>query len=278
MHHRSEEERPTATPLSSAKRAVLLPRMHWFEFFDQSWLPPVVRSMISLAIGRGFVLFHAGELMGEVLTSLVRESGSQSILELAAGSAMPSVALSNELHQRGQAVAYCVSDKYPELEAFRRASEASEGRVQFIDQPVDVLDIPCNLQGLRLLVTSFHHFRPELAARILREAYERRLPIAIFEVTDRRLVRTLSIGPLGFLYMLGLLPASIKAHSWRAVLWVLPAAVAFAWDGFVSCLRSYTVNELESMTLSLSDGYRWRMGDVATPVPGVRITYLTGSA
>ena len=259
-------------------RGVLLPRMHWFEFGDQPWVPAIVRSMITYAVGRGFALFHAGDLMGEVLSSLVRESGAGSIMELAAGSAMPSVELSNELHRRGQAITYWISDKYPDLGAFRRASESTDGRVQFIDQPVDVLDVPGSVQGLRLLVTSFHHFRPAQAARVLREAYECRLPIAIFEVTDRRLLRTLSIGPLSFLFMIRLLPAAIRVHSWRAALYVLPAAVAFAWDGFVSCLRSYTHVELESMTQALSDGYHWQMGDVQTPLPGIRISYLAGSA
>ena len=128
------------------------------------------------------------------------------------------------------------------------------------------------------MVTSFHHFRPEQAARLLREAYEHRIPIAIFELTDRRLLQTLTIGPLSFLAMLTHLPSTIKLHSWRAALWLLPAAFAFAWDGFTSCLRSYTLSELESMTRTLTDGYRWRMSYIPTPLPGVRITYLTGAA
>src|SRR5439155_23950245 len=99
----------------------LLPRLHGFEFGYQSWVPAIVRNMITYAVGRTFVLARAGELMGDVLASLVRESGAQSILELAAGSAMPSVEISNALHRRGQAVPYWLSDKFPDLEAFRRA-------------------------------------------------------------------------------------------------------------------------------------------------------------
>jgi hypothetical protein len=237
-----------------------------------------MRNMITYAVGRTFVIANAGELMGEVLAALVRESGAPSILELAAGSAMPSVELSNELHRRGQAIPYCVSDKYPDLEAFQHASNSAMGRIQFIDRPIDVLDVPQNLRGLRLMVTSFHHFRPEQAARLLRDAYEQRIPIAIFELTDRRFLKTLSMFPLGFLTMLIHLPAAIKIHSWRALLWLFPAAFAFGWDGFMSCLRTYTVSELDSMTRTLGEGYRWRMGIIPTPLPGVRITYLTGAA
>lgn len=264
--------------LAQANRRVVLPRLHGFEFTDQSWVPGIVRAILTDAIGQGFVKLRAGTRMGQVLASLVRESRAQSILELAAGSAEASVELVNELERRGAAVNYVVSDKYPDLLAFRRASEITKGRVTYIGKPVDALDIPGNLQGLRLLVVSFHHFRPEQAVPILRAAYEGGFPIAIFELTDRGLLRTLTVGPLVVLQMLILLPRILKAHSWRGALWFLPATFALAWDGFVSCLRSYTLRELKLMTRTFSDGYHWRRGILPTAIPGIRITYLAGAA
>jgi hypothetical protein len=216
--------------------------------------------------------------MGQVLASFVEETRAQSILELAAGSAEASVELVNELERRGAAVSYVVCDKYPDLEAFRTASKMTQGRVTYIEQPVDALHIPGDLQGLRLLVEAFHHFRPEQAMRILRGAYDGGSPIAVFELTDRRLLRTLSVGLLCVLHMLILLPDILKIYSWRGALWFLPATFALAWDGFVSCLRSYTLSELASMTRTLNDGYRWQMGTLATAIPGEQITYLTGAA
>ena len=246
--------------LAQANRRAVLPRLHGFEFTDQAWVPVIVRAIVTYAIGQGFVKSRAGSRMGQVLASVVEESGAQRILELAAGTAEASVELVNELDRRGAAVSYVVSDKYPDLEAFRSASKMTQGRVTYIEHPVDVLQVPGDLQGLRLLVESFHHFTPEQAVSILRGAYDRGFPIAIFELTDRRLLRTLSVGPLCVLHMLTLLPNILKVHSWRGALWFLPATFALAWDGFVSCLRSYTSGELASMTWTLSDGYRWQMG------------------
>jgi hypothetical protein len=126
-------------------------------------------------------------------------------------------------------------------------------------------------------VTSFHHFRPEQAVSILRGAYDLGFPIAIFEFTDRRLLRTLLVGPMTVLFVLILVPKIFKLHSWRGAVWSLPAALALAWDGFVSCLRSYTLNELASITETLG-GYCWRNGIIDSKVPGIQLTYLAGSA
>lgn len=259
------------------RKSVLLPRVHGFEFNDQAWIPLSMREILTYAIGKGFVESGAGSLMGQILASKVEECGATSILELAAGSAAPSVELAKELVARGVAVNYVVTDKYPDIEAFRRVSEITEGRITYIEQPVDALNPPGNLRGLRMLVTSFHHFRPEQALRILRGAHENGLPIAIFEFTDRGLVRTLTSGPFSLLFMLVILPRILKRYSWRGALWFIPAAIALAWDGFVSCLRSYTLCELASMTQTLG-GYNWRYEIIKTKTPSIRLTYLTGAA
>jgi hypothetical protein len=265
-----------ASPIAGAPRDVVLPRWHFFEFNDQSWVPEIIRSLITFALGRGFEHLGAGKLVGDVLASHVHESGTPSILELAAGSAMPSVELFNHLRQSGMTIPYQVSDLYPDLEAFQRASKLSLGGIQSIEQPVDVLHVPANLRGLRLMVTSFHHFRPEHAAQLLKNAYDERSPIAIFELTDRRFLRTLLVMPLGILSMLMEAPGIFKLHSWRGLLWLLPAAFAYGFDGLVSCFRSYTLSEWKTMTQPMNDGYSWRMGVIATAIPGIRITYLLG--
>lgn len=146
----------------------------------------------------------------------------------------------------------------------------------YVEQPVDVLKIPVELQGLRLLVRSLHHFKPEQVMTFLREAHQHRIPIVVFESTDRRLVRTLMQWPMSILWMLLLLPRIVGVFSWRGMLWVLPATFALTWDAFISCLRSYTLPELASMTETLN-GYRWSMGFLPTAIPGARIAYLTGA-
>jgi hypothetical protein len=268
---------PVLREMSRVKRDVLLPRLHLFEFNDQPWVHEMIRTLITFTLGRGFKLLHGGKLLGDVLVPHTRASGVSSILELAAGSAVPSIELSNEIHKSGRTIPYAVSDKYPDLQAFRRACELTSGRIQSIDQPLDILNIPPDLQGLRLLVTCFHHLTPEQASQFLQDAHDERAPIAIFEITDRRFVRTLLVWPLGLVSMLLESPAIFKTYSWRGILWLPLAAILYGFDGLVSCLRSYTVSELTSMTQTLNKEYRWRVGVIPTDLPGIRFTYLLGS-
>jgi hypothetical protein len=50
------------------------------------------------------------------------------------------------------------------------------------------------------------------------------------------------------------------------------------FDGLISCLRAYSMEELQEMTSGLeSRGYRWEIGEKIGGLLPVRITYLIGS-
>ena len=52
---------------------------------------------------------------------------------------------------------------------------------------------------------------------------------------------------------------------------VLP--ILIAWDGVVSCLRTYTPDELRRLSAGL-DGFTWETGELRTR--GAIVTYLIG--
>ena len=50
------------------------------------------------------------------------------------------------------------------------------------------------------------------------------------------------------------------------------------FDGLVSCLRAYSLEELEEMITGLrGNGYRWELGEETGELLPLRITYLIGS-
>lgn len=56
---------------------------------------------------------------------------------------------------------------------------------------------------------------------------------------------------------------------------LIPLVVVF--DGIVSCLRTYTVAELEELARSFEgSGYDWQAGEEPIPGSPVRATYLIG--
>ncbi|HEY9161765.1 MAG TPA: hypothetical protein VIS94_11840 [Desulfomonilia bacterium] len=207
-------------------------------------------------------------------------SESFKIIDLCSGGGSPAVTVMNaskpEIASRMEIT---LTDKYPNLAAFKSISDKSDGKIKYIAEPVDALTPPEYLKGFRTIFSAFHHFDKASAAAILADTVEKRQGIGIFEYTDRSMVKFLI--PFGIAVQLWLLFkfSFLKPFDWRRLLWtflipVLPAMVF--WDGFVSCMRTYSVKELEELIMPFSDcGYSWKTGRMESSLP-FYITYLIG--
>jgi hypothetical protein len=63
-----------------------------------------------------------------------------------------------------------LSDLWPDLEAFERASRLSKGAITYDAEPVDATQVPGQLPGFRTMFQAFHHLRPEQARAMLADA------------------------------------------------------------------------------------------------------------
>jgi hypothetical protein len=131
------------------------------------------------------------------------------------------------------------------------------------------------------MFTSFHHFRPSEAKRILADAAAKRMPLAVLETNERTPWMIIHSPILLFIFSLFATPFVGRLTFARVLFtYVLPIApLFFAWDCLVSNLRTYSPSELEELTADLhSDGYRWEIGQMKfREVKGLyRITYLFG--
>jgi hypothetical protein len=72
----------------------------------------------------------------------------------------------------------------------------------------------------------------------------------------------------------------MRPLTWRRLLWtyLLPVVpLVAAWDGFVSCLRTYSVAELEALVASLPpNDLDWGIGRLPS-FGASRITYVIGT-
>ncbi len=256
----------------------VLPRMQLFEFNELSWFPEILRNAITdiLRILSESLAIH--EVIRPVLEHLIRQSGVNRVVDLCSGAGGPIVSIASKL-AHPETVVY-LTDKFPNRDAFNNAEQVSGGRIVGYPHSVDATAVPDRLCGLRTLFNAFHHFPPQVARSILMDAYLKRQPIAVFELTDRRISRTLSNFILSFLTALALAP---KMRPRRLLLWALTYAVpvlplAFGWDGFVSCLRSYTASEIRKLLpdRKINPNYIWTLGRLKVPKVPVQVTYLTG--
>ena len=136
------------------------------------------------------------------------------------------------------------------------------------------MKVPEELRGFRTIFSSFHHFGPQAARAMLRDAVESGRGIGVFEVAQRN-VRTLAVlclTPLLVLWLtLGMRPVRWSRIFWTLVVPVVPFTIWF--DGWVSCLRAYGEDELKEM-VSEEKGYCWMVGEARTGL--LPVTYVVG--
>lgn len=255
-------------------------RLHLFEFEDQAWLPSVIRDGIT-----GFlnIIEEKGKLYTPIVPRLrivLKELKCEKIIDLCSGSGGPWKYLIGRLvDSETSSLEVLLSDKFPsfnilELDTFQAS------KLEFAPYPVDATKVPKELKGFRTLFGSFHHFRPEEAVGILQDVVKCGEGIALFEMTRRNWLSIMYILLLAPISVLLYIPF-IKPFRWlRLILTYLVPLLPFMLvsDGIVSCLRTYSLEELQMMVKKVRGNnlYNWEIGmKKYKRFPG-GITYLIG--
>ena len=182
------------------------------------------------------------------------------------------------LADAGYPVSVTLTDKYPNSASFEYAKQTSGGVMDFIDRPVDAATVSPELGGFRTLFNSLHHFRPQMAHGILQDACQQHRPIGVFDLAPKK-PPPLSIPLLGNPLGVWALTPLVRPFRWSRLFWtyVLPVVPPFLlWDGLVSGLRLYSVEELEGLVEDLqSKDYQWEVGQVGR-FPSAAINYVLG--
>jgi hypothetical protein len=204
--------------------------------------------------------------------------GDTRIIDLCSGGGGPWLDLVRRIPAEGGPVPrVLLTDWFPNQAAFARLQELGGGAIAGDSDPVSATAVPARLTGFRTLFTALHHFPPAEAHAILTDAVRARQGIAVFEVTSRTPLSLLGVLFLPLLVLL--FTPFIRPFRWSRLFWtylvpLVPLAVWF--DGTVSCLRTYTPEELGDLVKDLQEGYEWDIGAVrSTPLPS-RIAYLVG--
>lgn len=256
-------------------------RVHLFEFEDQSWLPRPLRDYMTDWLDFMNARNRGWEVFAPHVASLVRASGSERIVDLGSGGGGPAPRLRGVLAETfGLDPMLVLTDIYPNRDAIERAAADPSGRVAYRREPVDASRVPTELDGTRTLFCSFHHFRPAAARRILADACEKGEPLGVFEGTTRTLPAVLVTitAPIAVL----LTTPFIRPLRWGriAFTYLLPIVpLLVLWDGIVSCLRSYSADELKALVRDMNcHGYEWEVGEIRFPKTPVTVAYLLGYA
>jgi hypothetical protein len=254
-------------------------RLHLFEIHDQPWCPPSLRDALTDFLQFAINLGGTYDAVVPMLRDAIARAGATQVVDLCSGAGGPWRAWLREApgmaarEPRGMAPGFDVpvvlTDKYP-----NRLAES--GALPFHSVPVDATAVPADLTGFRTLFTSFHHFRPAEARAILGDAVRQRQGIGVFEIS-RRAPPEIAVIALTWLAVLVFVPF-LRPIRWSRLAWtylppVLPLVGAF--DGVVSCVRTYSPAELRELLHGL-DTYDWQVGETRSRWSPLVVTYLVG--
>ena len=254
-------------------------RSYLEEVHDLPWFPVVWRDLLTDYLSFYAATFRPYGRVAPIMEGALEQVGTNRIVDLCSGAGRPVLSLVSEIRGRGLSrLEVVLTDKYPNLAAWREVQINEGASVSFEATPVDATDVPDHLDGFRTLFTSFHHFAETEARRVLRDAMDRGQGIGIFEYTERNWW-VWGIPILLVPFFVWIVTPFIRPFSWRRLLWtyLLPVVPVVAlWDGFVSCLRTYSVEELRGLVEGLADtAYRWEIDRVRS-VGLSHVTCLVG--
>ena len=257
-------------------------RIHLFEFTDMSWYPLRFRQLQTDYL-QWVTRFGSGHknLIPLIIKGL-QHSETTEIVDLCSGSGGPWMSLNQQFKEAGFSIQVKLTDKFPNPEAKRKGSETSGKDIEYLQESVDAMDVPDTLTGMRTLFEGFHHFNPQQARHVLQDAVEKKVAIGIFEASLRPPLKwlLLILSPLTtllsyFTITPWIRPRSFWRYFWTYCIPVVPLATC--WDGVISILRVYSVEELTNLVQSLqSADYVWEAGLASTGTPIFDFVYLLG--
>lgn len=258
-----------------------MPRHHLFEFEDQPWFPQIIREGMMDFLRHGISWTNFYEPAAPLIKSTIESAGAGEarLIELCAGGGGGVLKMVSYLDSINCHPKFMLTDLYPNISVYESLKLQSNGKIDFITYPVDALNVPEEIKGMRLLFSSFHHFRPEAAKAILADASTKKESIGIFDAGNKSiftlLFGVLLLQPFAFL----LLTPFFKPFRWSRLFftYVIPLIpLCTLWDGSVSVLRFYSVNELNQLTREVSlDHYLWKTGQVKNRW-GLKVNYVIG--
>ena len=247
-------------------------RLHLFEFGDKQWFPQVLRDAETAYLAIAYRLSPLPQRWAERISTVLDPGKAAEILDLCSGSGGPMALILEELERRGYQARATLTDLYP------NPPSAPHPKISWLAEPVDATRVSPMLAGVRTMFSAFHHFRPDAAKAILKDAYELRRAICIFESGSRTVLTAgMMLGvPVA---VLALMPFA-RPFRWAYLVftYLIPLVpLIILWDGMVSLVRVYSPEQMQELTEDLrAPDYAWEIGRIhVRGIPG-GLPYLIG--
>jgi hypothetical protein len=266
-------------PWMAVREEMSVPIARLFEIHEQPWFPQFLRDQFVDSLQMILEVTNTYQPIATLLRSRLEESGSERVVDLCSGAGGPWPSLVRHFEMQGAApLEVLLTDKFPSTTKLQDRESPTAKRIHFLSDSIDATQIPRYLRGFRTLFSSFHHLNPDEARGLLQDSVNKRQAIGVFEAPARHTLTLLSlllIPIAAWLFVPFRRPFRWSRLVWTYLIPVIPFVLFF--DGLISCLRAYSLEELREMASGLeSRGYRWEIGEKIGGLLPVRITYLVG--
>jgi hypothetical protein len=238
-------------------------RRHLFEWEDLPGFPSVLRDLMTDYLRHAVQVFGLARPVVPILEELLERTGQRTIIDLASGGGGPWRTLAPALRASHPELRIVLSDLHPNVAALEATRDVAGPGIEVRHEPLDARTVPGDLEGLRTQFLSLHHFEPDDVRAMLGRAVAGGHPIAAFEFQARSLGQAIqfALSPI-FVLILSLM---IRPFRWRRLLftYLIPLVpLLIMWDGIVSVLRTYTVQEVNEIIATVPGGetYTWDVG------------------
>lgn len=251
-------------------------RFHLFEFEDFSWFPNTIREG-----GTDFLRYflnatHFYSPVVPLISQALQQTRENRIVDLCSGGGGNIEQVCEALNKK-QTVSVTLTDKFPNLNAFKYIHQSSNGAVGFEAQPVDATQVQKEIKGMRTMFSAVHHFSPSAIKAILADAAKNNCAIGLFDGGDKNIFTLLGIilfHPIAFAVCTPFFrPFRFSRLLFTYVLPLIPLTTV--WDGCVSILRLYSPEELMALAKQSDNNFIWQAGKVKNKL-GMHVTYLIG--
>ncbi|HEY3371823.1 MAG TPA: hypothetical protein VGK10_13295 [Prolixibacteraceae bacterium] len=250
-----------------------------FEFEDLSWFPETIRDSMTDYLRFLFNTFQLYQPVLPILKDGLEKTNTHQILDLCSGSggAMEDI-YENLKSTFNSDITITLSDLFPSLLVYQYLDHQTDGKISYIGTPVDACDVPYELKGFRTLFSGFHHFEPQKAIAVLKNAVDARKGIGIFDGGNRSIwmiILLIIVHPILICLCTPFLrPFKISRLVYTYLIPIIPFCTV--WDGIFSILRLYQPSEMLQMGQEASkNDYTWISGKVSNKF-GMSIAYLVG--
>lgn len=255
-------------------------RIQFIELEDLNSTPQILKDYMRDFLYRGHETSPFGKAWASKIDATLPKGKRIEILDLCSGSGGPLPIVTSYLKEvRGEEVEAHMTDLHPNQQAGAFV-EKTFPEIKFHKEPLDARKVPGNFKGkLRTMFCSFHHIPPTEAQAILKSAFEDRSPICVFETTKNtaamKLIMILTIIPMVLIQTLFIKPFRLSRILLTYVFPILPLMIF--WDGLVSSMRTYSVEEMKFLTKDLqAEDYAWEIGEMEVPGIPFKFPYLIG--